>query len=195
MAFQAQPTPLPPTTIHSSTRLTPSDAHAFLTAYLNRAAADPSYQPDSTLSAHGPVSANTTGAPNLVIHSLKRVQAGMAGEVLGRDVVMEQQLQEAGEGITDGEDWSGERRKRGRKSSDAAAGGKQDVGWQDLETFEREQVDLVEGGDVEDQEDIVTVVDEVEPAISQPTIDKEERKRKKKERRKAEQKARAAAAS
>ncbi|EDN07699.1 predicted protein [Histoplasma mississippiense (nom. inval.)] len=86
MAFQSAPQPLPPTTIHRSSskthRISPSVAHDFLSAYLDRAATDPSLQPDSTLSTHGPVSANAGSAPNLVIHNLKRVQAGLAGEDL-----------------------------------------------------------------------------------------------------------------
>ncbi|KKZ64999.1 hypothetical protein EMCG_09079, partial [[Emmonsia] crescens] len=90
MAFQSTPHPLPPTTIHPSRtkthRIPSSAAHDFLSAYLDRATTDPSLQPDSTLSGHGPVSANTGSTPNLIIHNLKRVQAGLAGEVLGRDL-------------------------------------------------------------------------------------------------------------
>ncbi|EAS28349.1 uncharacterized protein CIMG_09553 [Coccidioides immitis RS] len=200
MVFQANPNPLPPTHINSTRRISPSDAHAFLSAYLDRAATDPSYQPDSTLSAHGPVSANTGSAPNLVIHSLKRVCAGLGGEVLGRDIVLEQQLQQGDQGaknFTDGEDWGG--KPKGKK---APAGEKRVDGWQDLESFEREQLDLVDGGDGDEEENVGPTVaeenvgvEDYDIAVKEATIDKEERKRKKKERRKAEQRARASAAS
>ncbi|EEP79925.1 predicted protein [Uncinocarpus reesii 1704] len=198
MAFQAQPNPLPPTSIHSTTSISPSAAEKFLAAFLERANGDPSYQPDSTLSAHGPVSANPDTALDPIIHSLKRVHAGLTGKRLGRDIVLERRLEEGEQranAFTDGEDWGGER-KRKRVSK----GGKQDVEWQDLGSFEREQVDLVEGVEGEGDEDVgATVVEgdvgDDDASVIEITVDKEERKRKKKERRKAEQRARASAAS
>ncbi|KAI5302186.1 hypothetical protein KEM55_001270, partial [Ascosphaera atra] len=81
------PAILPPTRILSEETVTQSAAHDFLAAYLDRAATDPALQPDSTLSGHGPVSANSGAAPNLIIHNLRRVQAGLAGQVLGKDPV------------------------------------------------------------------------------------------------------------
>ncbi|WEW61292.1 hypothetical protein PRK78_006782 [Emydomyces testavorans] len=215
MAFHANPTPLPPTSLLSTRRIPTSTAHAFLAAYLERAATDPSHQPDSTLSAHGPVAANTGATPNLVLHNLKRVQAGLRGEVLGRDVVLEQQQQLQRE---ERDGMEGLKKKQGKKTTmmgmgmgkgggatAAAAGagdaGKLDDGWQDLESFEREQVDLVQGGD-DDGDDGgnfgATAVEGdmgVEDDVKEAVMNKEERKRKKKERRKAEQRAKASAAS
>ncbi|QSS62214.1 hypothetical protein I7I51_04391 [Histoplasma capsulatum] len=175
MAFQSAPQPLPPTTIHRSSskthRISPSVAHDFLSAYLDRAATDPSLQPDSTLSTHGPVSANAGSAPNLVIHNLKRVQAGLAGEVGG-----------------DGEDWGGDGRRDWKEAVDN--------GWQDLEIYERAQevMDVGEGeGEEGDQAQMsmqmqMDTDQGFEAGVGQESgvIDKEERKRKKKERRKEE---------
>src|SRR5215471_15852061 len=90
------PSPLPPTIVHKSERISQSAALAFLAAYLDRAATDTSLQPAATLSTHGPVSGNTGSAPNLVIHNLKRVQAGLAGEFLGKDLTF---AKLAGEGV------------------------------------------------------------------------------------------------
>ena len=193
MAAQAGPTPLHPTKILKTEQISQSAAHDFLAAYLNRAATDPSLQPDSTLSPHGPVSANTGAAPNLVIHNLKRVQAGLAGEILGKDLTLTNQagvFELQSHQFTDGQNWSGQNAQDGAND-----------GWQDLQRFEREQVDLVEGGDgVEEADDAEGKTEGQEDAdgSSAPqkeTVDKEERKRKKKERRKAEQRAKAAGGS
>lgn len=92
MASLTGPSPLPPTTRLSSQNISQSAAHDFLATYLGRAAIDPALQPDSTLSNRGPVSANSGSTPNLIIHNLKRVQAGLAGEVLGRDLAFEKSL-------------------------------------------------------------------------------------------------------
>ena len=194
MSTQAGPTPLPPTKILKSERISQSAAHDFLASYLERAATDPSLQPDSTLSGHGPVSANTGAAPNLVLHNLKRVQAGLAGEILGRDLTF---TNDAGvfelqsDQLTDGQDWAGARQK-GKKNA-------ADDGWQDAADFAREQVDLVEGGDGDEQGDELEQKlhheMEIDDMPKEEVVDKEERKRKKKERRKAEQRAKAAGGS
>lgn len=93
------PYPLPPTTLLSTTPIPQSAANDFLTAYLDRAAADPALQPNAGISEHGPVSRTTASAPNLILHNLKRVQAGLAGEVLGRDLSMVR-MDEGNEGAT-----------------------------------------------------------------------------------------------
>lgn len=82
------PSPLPPTTLLTTTAIPQSSASDFLAAYLDRAATDPALQPNASISEHGPVSRTTASAPNLILHNLKRVQAGLAGEVLGRDLTM-----------------------------------------------------------------------------------------------------------
>jgi hypothetical protein len=190
-----QPTPLPPTKILKDEHISQSAAHEFLTAYLERAATDPSLQPDSTLSTHGPVSANTGATQNLVIHNLKRVQAGLAGEILGRDLTFANQagtFELQSHQFTDGQDWSGTGGKANAAVNDE---------WQDLQSYEREQVDLVQAGDEDGAEDVAVqtpaeqmdVDDEGMPRVGK--IDKEERKRAKKERKKAEQRARAAGGS
>lgn len=180
MTSQAGPAPLPPTIIHKSERISHSAAHDFLTAYLNRAATDPSLQPDSILSAHGPVSGNTGSAPNLVIHNLKRVQAGLAGEVLGKDLTF---ARLGGEGIFelgsrnlgDGLNWG-----------DGKAQEVNDDGWQDLQSYEMQQIKETGQEEVRGPSD-----DSNKDGMPQKTkVDKEERKRKKRERRKAERRSR-----
>ncbi|CAI7653864.1 unnamed protein product [Penicillium pancosmium] len=72
------PSSLPPTTVQSTKSISQSAAHDFLAAYLDRAAQDPALQPNASISEHGPVSRTTAAAPNLILHNLKRVQAGLA---------------------------------------------------------------------------------------------------------------------
>jgi len=183
MASQAGPTPLPPTIIHKSERISKSAAHDFLAAYLNRAATDPSLQPDSTLSGHGPVSGNAGSAPNLIIHNLKRVQEGLAGKVLGTDLTF---TKLGGEGIFelqshnfgDGLNWG-----------DGKVQAINDDGWQDLQSYERQQIEEIKQEEVRETLGDRMDIDEVR--MPQKTkIDKEERRLKKKERRKAEKRAR-----
>lgn len=99
------PTPLPPTTLHSTKPLSQAAAHDFIAAYIDRANTDPALQPNASISEHGPVSRTTASAPNLILHNLKRVQAGLAGETLGRDLTIVRMDMEgdagAGAGATD----------------------------------------------------------------------------------------------
>ncbi|KAL5003882.1 hypothetical protein BDV10DRAFT_4860 [Aspergillus recurvatus] len=170
------PIPLPPTTILSSKPITQAVAHDFLAAYLDRATTDPALQPNAGISEHGPVSRTTAAAPNIILHNLKRVQAGLAGEVLGRDLAIAEM-------------------KEGAQLAQAQTGvDNADGTWKDKAQFEQEQ----EGYQVHDtnvrnepEEMDVDNADEVEgeTAATTGTLDKEERKRLKKERRKAEKKA------
>ncbi|KAI5283848.1 hypothetical protein KEM54_001789 [Ascosphaera aggregata] len=185
MSTQTGPSVLPPTHILSEEAISQSAAHDFLAAYLDRAATDPSLQPDSTLSGHGPVSANSGAAPNLIIHNLRRIQAGLAGEVLGQDPVFARL--EAGDFDLSSKDFG--------STEDAKKSGK-DAEWQDLQTFEREQevIDIAGGDEEEAQEGIkVDDPDVMDTEVDATKLAREERKRKKAERRKAEQRARSQA--
>ena len=160
------PTALPPTTVHTTKVISQSAAHEFLTAYLTRAAIDPALQPNASISENGPVTRSTAAAPNLILHNLKRVQAGLAGEILGRDLTVAKQ-------------------NPGEEYLDIAAGvvpaidtsESQDVAEDDL-SLKDTQYETEERA-FKDQEQ------------QQAAIDKEERKKKKKERRQAEKRAKA----
>lgn len=158
------PSALPPTTIHTTKTISQSAAHDFLTAYLDRAGTDPALQPNASISEHGPVSRTTASAPNLILHNLKRVQAGLSGEILGRDLTVAKQ--NPGEGYMDV--------VAGAVPADQTgdAGDDQDLAMKDPEfPAEAEAFESQEQG--------------------QAAVDKEERKKKKKERRQAEKKAKA----
>ncbi|RAL08977.1 uncharacterized protein BO97DRAFT_408040 [Aspergillus homomorphus CBS 101889] len=172
MATQG-PSALPPTTIISSRPISQSAAHDFLAAYLDRAATDPALQPNAGISEHGPLSRTTAAAPNLMLHNLKRVQAGLAGEVLGRDLTLAKLM--AGE---DGD---------AQQTPDAAQG--QD--WEDAQKFQQEGEAVEDAQDPMDA-DVNMEQDQGDDAAA-GGIDKEERKRRKKERRLAEKRAKAKA--
>ncbi|OXV08159.1 hypothetical protein Egran_04078 [Elaphomyces granulatus] len=184
MAFNV-PEPLPPTTILSSKAISQSAAQDFLAAYLDRAATDPSLQPNATISEHGPVS-RTTGAPNLTLHTLKRVQAGLAGQVLGQDLSL--QAHHGGRRFAS-------ERTGDEDDADINANGQ---GWEDRRRFEvaPEDDDDEDVGATKTQFDfekeaVIQVNEDGMPISSSGKIDKEERKRKKKERRQAEKRAKA----
>lgn len=163
------PSALPPTVVHSTKPISQTAAHDFLAAYLDRATTDPALQPNASISEHGPVSRTTAAAPNLILHNLKRVQAGLAGEILGRDMTVAKQ-------------------NPGEEYLDVAAGAVSS------NNNNPEQQD--EGAGNEDMEMKDTEIEAEAEAFAmqedrQAAVDKEERKRKKKERRQAEKKAKA----
>ncbi|OGM47094.1 hypothetical protein ABOM_003724 [Aspergillus bombycis] len=135
------PSPLPPTFIVNSKSISQSAAHDFLAAYIDLAATDPAYQPTP------------------------RVKAGLAGEVLGRDLALAK--------LEDGD------------AQQVGANGD----WEDAKKFQEG-----ENGDVMQDENDAQGQMEVDDAEQDAgALDKEERKRKKKERRLAEKRAKAKA--
>ncbi|RAQ58438.1 hypothetical protein COH20_001271 [Aspergillus flavus] len=162
------PSPLPPTFILNSKSISQSAAHDFLAAYIDLAATDPAYQPNAGISEHGPVSRTTAAAPNLTIHNLKRVKAGLAGEVLGRDLAL-------------------------AKLEEGDAQQQQQVGangdWEDAKKFQEGE----NGDAVQDENDAQGQMEVDDAEQDAGALDKEERKRKKKERRLAEKRAKAKA--
>lgn len=167
----SNPTPLPPTTILSSKPISQSAAHEFLRAFLDRADNDASLQPNALITEKGPVSRTATAAaPNLALHSLKRVQAGLAGEVLGRDLSSLVPPGGSGGAADDAADmWEEKKEER--------------TGWEEDEGSSVNVGTAAVNGEVDEGPAAGTSA----PAKK---LDKEERKRLKKERRKAEKKAR-----
>lgn len=144
-----------------------------MAAYLDRAATDPALQPNASISEHGPISRTTAAAPNLILHNLKRVQAGLAGEVLGRDLTLAKI--NAGEALQD---------ENGNN-----------VDWEDPSKFVEVAAEAA-GEDDGDDEVLGEDDEELEPQLElveadNHVVDKEERKRKKKERRLAEKRSKA----
>ena len=181
----------PPHRLHSSRPVDPSEALELLSSYLEAAATEPYLQPNALLTEGGPIS--TTG-PNtgLILHNLKRVEAGLRGEHLGADPAFGSFVEE---GLPDLQvNPTGEVLTIAPISMNTVNGKEQNVDdgmdWQDKTEFEREQGLTV--GEVGDRIPAPVILEEdVEiPRIQETTStgNKEERKRKKKEkRRKAKQ--------
>ncbi|KAJ5438765.1 uncharacterized protein N7458_009763 [Penicillium daleae] len=161
------PAALPPTTVLTTKPISQSEAHEFLAMYLERARTDASLQPNASVSESGPVSRTTSAAPNLILHNLKRVQAGLAGDVLGRDLTVQK--------MNPGEDYL----------DVPAAGASTEQGENGEEQGEKDDLEMK---DVEMETEAEAFAEQEEQSA---VVDKEERKRKKKERRLAEKKAKA----
>jgi hypothetical protein len=183
------PNPIPPTQILTSRSTSQSAALDFLKAYLVRAVNDPSLQPSAMITEHGPISRTTAAAPNLTLHNLKRVQAGLAGEILGRDLTLNTTTSSS----TGAAQSRGAKTANGESNATDGNDNNKDEQWEDREKWELEQAGTAVGGDGEEFLNNATgeeiEVDENGMPIS-GVIDKEERKRRKKERRLAEKKAR-----
>lgn len=180
----------PPHILHSSRPVAPSEALALLSAYLGATTTDASLHPNALLTESGPVSATSGSNTGLVLHNLKRVEAGLKGEHLGADLSF---AQFGGEGLPDlqielngnnSASVKGQGVDPDGQGTDADMG---EVGWQDKGEFEREQ-EITEGeivgrsqAAIEGPKELFNVP-RVEKALT--TGDKAERKRKKHERRK-----------
>ena len=212
----------PPTTTLSNTRIPPSAALAHLSDYLVRSKEDVSLLPNTQLTESGPAVGSSSTHGGVLIHNLKRVQAGLKGEYLAAAVEDDDPDPRSGDinhlptGDEDAQ-YGGLNKKRKvadkRDSSLTQSQGnegndvirlnsleqQQQLGgesvWQDKEEYEQSQA--VEQGEIGRRSNAVTAA---RGASSQPPVigitdestAKEERKRKKKERKKEEQRAKEA---
>ena len=181
-------TAYPPIHHHSTKRVSTSIALSLLSAYLDAAATDPSLHPNALLTENGPITPSSGASSGLVLHNLKRVEAGMKGEHLGADLTLEEY---GGEGLPDtigGHTIAG--------ANETPVGGLQNEGqdleggWQDKEEFEREQD--IEQGEIGKRDNAVEGNQMPKVKVAKGAgheVDKDARKRRKKERRKKEREA------
>lgn len=180
----------PPHHTHSSKRIAPSHALSILSSYLEAASAKAFYHPDAILTANGPITP-ATGAQNmgLVLHNLKRVEAGLKGEQLGADLDYEQYGGQGLPGLMPIPNGKPNGLADGIEGASGNANAA-DEGWQDKMEFDRQQ-DIVQG-EIGDRDNAVGERRDAQSvpmvAPTQSTGDKEERKRRKAERRLQERK-------
>jgi hypothetical protein len=179
-------TAFPPLRARASVPVPASTALAKLQTYLEAVTAPTGPQahllPNATLQGGGPAAQGGGAAANLVIHNLKRVEAGLRGEWLAPSL----ELDGAG---AKGEDADADVEPRLDKEAEAE-------GWVDLDTYRREQ--SIEEGEVGPadtairQEGELGVSMSVDVAVPDgkvlKTMDKEARKREKMARRNEERK-------
>lgn len=182
-------TAFPPAIHHTNTHISTSKALSLLSAYLEATTTDPSLHPGAHLTEHGPVAPASGQNTGLVLHNLRRVEAGLRGENLGEDLTFRKY---GGNGLPDlmptgvAEDVSNHvhRGSFTEEQGDVEVAGE----WQDKTEFERQQ-EVVQGdigkrdnaidGGFEDEGGLVPRV-----IATWDPIDKEARREAKKERNK-----------
>ncbi|KAL8701419.1 MAG: hypothetical protein Q9224_000517 [Gallowayella concinna] len=173
---------------HSSQRILPSRALELLAAFLEATTTDTSLHPNALLTEDGPINASS-GSTGLVLHNLKRVEAGLRGEHLAADLTFKDY---GGEGLpslmSHGISTSGVENDRANGMDQHAH-----LDWQDKEEYEREQA--IEHGELgsrntaiadpglDNPSNEVGEVPAVQQAEGATKVDKLDRKRKKKEKR------------
>jgi hypothetical protein len=182
----------PPHQSRPSEPLTPALALAHLSNYLAASLQQPCLLPNATLQTTGPV-AKSDASSNLVIHNLKRVEAGLRGEWLAPSLSM------MGEETEAGVETSGTANKKIKFTDDAEATTEVDAtmgteGWQDLDEYQHAQTEefgelgprdnaIGEGEGAQGLTLAVKPTAEGKEGLSKK--DKEARKKEKKEREKA----------
>lgn len=180
----------PPHILHSSHPVAPSVALTLLSAYLEATTTDASLHPNALLTERGPISATSGANTGLVLHNLKRVEAGLKGEHLGADLSF---AQFGGEGLPslqvelNGNQSELPTRQRFDQDGQPADVDMEEGGWQDKGEFERQQ----EFTDGEIGKRSQAVIEGSKELLNVPSVektpttgDKAERKRRKREKRK-----------
>ena len=182
----------PPHHLQSSHRINQEEALKLLSSFLEATATDASLHPNALLTESGPISATSGSNTGLVLHNLKRVEAGLRGEHLGADLSLAQfggegvsELQ----GVTDGETVGPSTARAVDLEGQGPEADMGQDGWKDKLEFEREQEDTV--GEVGDRSQAVAILsgeDEEVPQVkgTATSVDKEARRQRKKERRRKE---------
>ncbi|MCJ1441707.1 MAG: hypothetical protein MMC23_002199 [Stictis urceolatum] len=172
---QSQFQAFPPQRIHSSRTIAQSEALDFVTDYLEAAVDDASLHPNALLTESGPISSTQGANLGLVLHNLKRFQAGLRGEHLEAELDLTNLQEDA---LPDSVNEEG---PSGQASTTADVNGD----WQDKEEFEREQEE--EQGEIGQQ---ISATQETLPGATKSSqsielnaLDKEARKKRKKEKR------------
>jgi hypothetical protein len=161
----------PPVRSLRSIPITTADALQRLQSYLEATKSNPALLPNATLQVDGP-KAQSESASNLVIHNLKRVEAGLRGDWL------EPSLELEAEGMAGFESFPVTGNGLEGRYDDAGEG------WQDLDEYQREQ--SIEMGEIGPRETgIGQEMEEALPVLNMEAgrrLDKEARKKEKKER-------------
>ena len=192
----------PPYREHASRPVAPSEALSLIQAYLAASASDASLHPNALLTEQGPVSATAGSDIGLVLHNLRRLEAGLRGEHMEADPNLEK-FGATKESTTEGPGIGTSRALEDLPEGQFVDGDVGVEGWQSKEDFERKQK-IVRGADegtpaASMMKDVPQVVGtkvgkEVPQVVGTKVgkeVSKEERKKAKKEKRKGEKRERA----
>jgi len=175
----------PPHRIHTSRTVSTIAAYDLLSAYLVATETSPHLHPDGLLSTAGAQFATSAGPMGgVVLHNLRRVEAGLRGEhlepdleVLEEDDVVTGAEFESNEGVLENQ-LNGVGNKRTAQQAEE--------GWQDIEEYQREQGPVV--GEVGTRSNFVAdgvaepIVVAHREGVKESKVDKAARKKAKKER-------------
>ncbi|KAL8954068.1 MAG: hypothetical protein Q9222_000125 [Ikaeria aurantiellina] len=133
--------PYPPIRHHSFRLIDPSHAQRLVAEFLEQAATDHSLHPNALLTENGPVNP-TSNSTGLVLHNLKRIEAGLRGEHLAADLSFKSL---GAEGLPS---LMSSKTRSNAKDEVRTEEREQDLeaDWQDKEEYEREQA--IEQGEV-----------------------------------------------
>ena len=129
-------TSFPPHQNHSTTRISPSQALSLLSKYLEAATTDASLHPNALLTEHGPIIPSSGSNVGLVLHNLKRVEAGLRGEHLAADLTFKTLGEE---GILEVAVTGSENAQSTSDGVSKGNGQEMEYEWQDRREFEQEQ--------------------------------------------------------
>ena len=134
----------PPHQHHHTERISPAHALSLLSSYLERTTTDASYHPNALLTANGPTTP-AAGAQNLglVLHNLKRVEAGLKGERLGADPPIGKHGAQGLPGLMPLSNGRADSFPEGSGDALGNSAGAEEV-WQDKAEFDRQQ-EIVQG--------------------------------------------------
>lgn len=143
--------PLPQTVLHSSTRLTHSQAHDLLSTFLTEAENNPALRPDSQITPHAIQSQTSGSNGNITLTHLDRILQGIAGKrVGGVEFNTGTKKRKFNNDFPSSPPASGQEQIRGEEVEDGekeAVVTAQETGdWQDKDDYEHAQVD--ETGDL-----------------------------------------------
>ncbi|KAL9014542.1 MAG: hypothetical protein Q9173_000819 [Seirophora scorigena] len=193
-AFNAHP----PIRNHSSQCISSSQAQQLIASFLGETLKDSSLHPNALLTEDGPV--NRSSSMGLVLHNLRRVEAGLRGEHLAADLSFQDTR---GEALPESINVMVTSCETTGQTSLAEPEKDLEADWQDKDEYEREQ-GIVRGGigprsNALDDPDLDKgyshdrrQIPAVKRADGASMVDKEERKRKKKEKREQERREREA---
>ncbi len=133
-------TAYPPAVHHSSIPISTTEALSLLSAYLEATTTDPSLHPSAHLTEHGPIAPASGPNTGLVLHNLRRVEAGLRGENLGEDLTFQKY---GGDGLPELMP-TGIAEDAGDHIYEEQGGVEMEGEWQDKAEFERQQ-EVVQG--------------------------------------------------
>ena len=174
----------PPSRRHNTQQISPFDALSLVSKYLAAANSNAALHPNALLTEVGPTTpSSSTHQVGLMLHNLRRIEAGLRGEHLAVDLILNDDTEKSQDAVPRLQSGS-------HRNDDGLADGVN--GWQDKAEFEREQD--IEQGEIGDRNNVVgdqgdgINVPHIQVEGTKSAADKDAQRRTKKARRSQQQK-------